>query len=78
MSGFDPALLAILREAEEAEITTRGTTIHRTIIWPVVDDRGRVFVRSVRGPRGRWYRDALADPAVSLAVGEARLELIPG
>jgi hypothetical protein len=43
------------------------------IIWVVVDD-GEVFVRSVRGDRGRWYREAVADPRVALHVAGRRLD----
>lgn len=63
--------LALLREAEEARIETSrhaGAPTRRTIIWVVVDDRGRALVRSVRGERGRWYRDLLANPAGILHV----------
>jgi len=74
MSGFDPAALALVAEAEEAiVITEAGGGEHRTIIWPVVDEEGRLFLRSVRGPRGRWYREAVAQPEVGLEVGDVRL-----
>lgn len=39
-----------------------------TPIWVVVDD-GEVFVRSVRGPRGRWYRDLIVEPRATLRAG---------
>ncbi len=39
----------------------------RTIIWVVVEG-GEVFVRSVLGEKGHWYRRAVADPEVSLIV----------
>ena len=44
-----------------------------TVIWAVVDATGRVLVRSVRGSRGRWYRDLLANPRGNLLVGEERI-----
>jgi len=69
--SFDPAIIARLRAAEEVEIETSaapGAIRHRTIIWIVVDEHDRVFIRSVRGPVGRWYREALANPNVSLEV----------
>ncbi|HEY6058238.1 MAG TPA: DUF2255 family protein, partial [Candidatus Limnocylindrales bacterium] len=58
---FDPADLRALERTEEVRIETRGAdgTVHRTIIWVVVHG-GDVFVRSVRGPSGRWYREACA------------------
>ena len=59
--------------ALEVEIETRrgeDAPVHRTIIWAVVDD-GDVFVRSLRGTSGRWYRELLSDPAAVLhAQGE--------
>jgi len=74
MTDLDPEAIARLRDAEEADvITDAGNGEHRTIIWPVVDDRGRLFVRSVRGPRGRWYREALAQPLITIELGDLRL-----
>jgi hypothetical protein len=66
---FEPAIVDRLRAAEEVEIETSaapGATRHRTIIWIVVDERDRVFIRSVRGAIARWYREAVAQPAVVL------------
>jgi len=54
--------------AREVEIETRrgeGAPVHRTIIWAVVDD-GDVFVRSLRGANGRWYRELMSDPTAVL------------
>src|SRR5207249_11611429 len=58
---------------EEVEIeTSRETgTSRRTIIWIVVDD-GRVYVRSVRGPGGKWYQRLRRDPAGALHVAGTR------
>ena len=66
--------LAALAAAEEIEIETRAAdgTVHRTIVWPVVRD-GVAYLRSFKGPAGRWYREALADPAVALLVDGRRL-----
>jgi hypothetical protein len=61
---------AAVDAAREVEIETRrgeGAPIHRTTIWAVVDD-GEVYVRSLHGARGRWYRELLADPAAVLHV----------
>jgi hypothetical protein len=69
---FAPDVLERLRDEEEVRIeTSRGpdAPTHRTIIWIVVDDRDRVLVRSVRGPRGRWYREALANPDCTVWIG---------
>lgn len=54
---FDQQTLDALRDEDEVRIeTSRGDAVHRTIIWVAVDG-DQVFVRSVRGPRGRWYRE---------------------
>ena len=68
---FAPADLAALEAAEEIEIETRASAdarAHRTIIW-IMTDGADAFVRSVRGPAGRWYREALADPRVVVHAG---------
>ena len=61
--------LALFDRSEEVDIETRapGGDSHRAIIWVVVD-AGDVFIRSVRGERGRWYREAVANPGVALLV----------
>jgi hypothetical protein len=63
-----------LETVEEIEIeTSRGgdAPVHRTIIWPAVD-QGEVYVRSLNGGRGRWYREALENPDVVIHFeGEA-------
>lgn len=66
--------LAALAAAEEIDIETRAAdgTVHRTIVWVMVRD-GAVYLRSYRGPSGRWYRETLADPAVALHVDGRRL-----
>ncbi len=59
-----------LESAEEIEIETSrggGAPVHRTIIWPAVDE-GEVYVRSLRGGAGRWYREAIENPEVVLHV----------
>lgn len=74
MNGFDPAAIARIGKAEEATVITEaGAGEHRTIIWPVVDESGRVLLRSVRGTRGRWYREAVAQPLIGLEVGDLQL-----
>jgi hypothetical protein len=66
--------LARIADAEEIEIETRSAEggTHRTIIWPVVRNDS-VLVRSVRGRTARWYREALADPAVAIHLDGQRL-----
>jgi hypothetical protein len=61
--------------AREVRIETQAATgeIHSTIVWIVVDD-GEVFVRSVRGEHGRWFREAMHDHDVTVDDSGRRLE----
>jgi hypothetical protein len=63
-----------LEAVEEVEIETRraeGASVHRTVIWVVVTD-GDVYVRSLRGEDGRWWRELIAMPDAALHIdGEA-------
>jgi hypothetical protein len=72
--SFSDDDLARLRAAEEVDIETMapGGPAHRTTIWVMVDGDD-AFVRSVRGERGRWYREATANPAVAIHVDGRRL-----
>ena len=76
MNGsFDAETLGLLDETREVRIETRrdaGSPEHRTIIWVVVVE-GEVFVRSVRGPKGRWYREISSNPEGALHVGDERI-----
>src|SRR3954454_20051134 len=67
--------LSLLAEAEEVDIETgpTGAASHRTTIWIVVDGSD-VFVRSVRGDAGRWYREAVDNPSVAIHVDGRRIE----
>jgi hypothetical protein len=56
----------------EVDIETRRSEdapVHRTTIWAVVDGDD-VFVRSLRGTAGSWYRELTANPAAVLHVAE--------
>ncbi|MFL5777514.1 MAG: nitroreductase/quinone reductase family protein [Chloroflexota bacterium] len=66
--------LGRVRAAEEVEIETQAPDgpAHRATIWVLVDGDD-VFVRSVRGESGRWFREASANPAVGLHVAGRRL-----
>ncbi|HUQ44354.1 MAG TPA: DUF2255 family protein [Candidatus Limnocylindria bacterium] len=72
---FAESDLALLGETKEIEIETRSASgeVHRTIIWPLVRD-GVVYLRSYKGPSGRWYREALADPGIALVSDGTRIE----
>jgi hypothetical protein len=59
-----------LDTVDEVDIETRRAAdapAHRTTIWVVVED-GDVFIRSLRGRSGRWYRELVANPDAVLHV----------
>ena len=67
--------VARLEAAVEIEIETEAdpsSPTHRTIVW-VVTDGPDVFLRSVRGATGRWYREATANPQVGVIVDGHRI-----
>jgi hypothetical protein len=73
--SFDSDTLLLIDGAREVRIETsrdEDAPTHRTTIWVVTVD-GTVFVRSVRGGKGRWYREASANPAAALHVGDERI-----
>ena len=71
---LDSADVAAIDRAQTVRIETAmpGGEVHRAIIWAVVDGDD-VFVRSWLGERGRWYREARANPAVVILVDERRI-----
>jgi hypothetical protein len=56
MAKFDADTLRALRDRQEVAIRTEKHPQTAVVIWIVVADDD-VFVRSVRGDKGRWYRD---------------------
>jgi hypothetical protein len=71
MNGFSTHDLARIDAALEVEIETwaaTGAPVHRVIIW-IVTDGGDVYVRSVQGSGGRWYRELMATKEAVLQVG---------
>ena len=60
-ASFPKAVVARFDATKTVEIETRSAkgTKHSVPIWIVVVD-GVPYVRSVRGPAGRWYRELLA------------------
>lgn len=62
--SFEPETLSTWNSTPEIDIeTSRGENapVHRTTIWIVIDGDA-AYVRSVRGPAGRWYREMRANP----------------
>jgi hypothetical protein len=73
--SHDAANLATLATAREVRLETTsldGTRSHLTTIW-VVTDHDQVFVRSVRGPAGRWFREVRRRPTALLHVAGLRI-----
>jgi hypothetical protein len=74
-TAFDEEVIQLLATIEEVDIETRAGSdapSHRVTIWVVVDGNA-AYVRSVRGARGRWYRDATAYPEAVLHAGARKL-----
>jgi hypothetical protein len=71
---FEESDLDLLASAKEIRVETRSQAgeVHKTIVWPLVRD-GVVYLRSYKGPSGRWYREALAEPAIALLFDRRRL-----
>ena len=73
--SFDRGTLSLWDETPEIEIETSrgaGAPVHRTVIWIVVDGDA-VYVRSVRGRSGRWYRELTANPRGAVHAGGRRV-----
>jgi hypothetical protein len=70
MASFDRETLRKLHDCKEVAIRTMKHPASAVIIWIVVSGT-EVFVRSVRGAKGRWYRDlATGGPATLEFNGE--------
>jgi hypothetical protein len=74
MPTFPPAVLKSFDETKVVHIETRSAkgTKHQIPIWIVVAD-GVPYVRSVRGPAGRWYRELLARGEGAVVSGGKRV-----
>ena len=73
-AGFSKDVLALLERENVVDMETRSPkgTKHSVPIWIVVVD-GVPYVRSVRGPRGRWYREVLARGEGAVVAGRKRV-----
>jgi hypothetical protein len=76
MATFSAAVLKSFDETKVVEIETRSAkgTKHLIPIWIVVVD-GVPYVRSVRGPAGRWYRELLARGDGAVVAGGKRVPM---
>lgn len=71
---FDTNVLNQLAHIDEVDIETYSGTgqTHRIIIWVVVDDH-KVYVRSFRGEKGRWYQEIMANRSGAIHMDGQRL-----
>ena len=71
---FDAETLDLLARTKEVRIETSraGGPVHSAMSWIVVDGHD-VFIRSFRGERGRWYREARAHPEIAILAGDLRI-----
>ena len=72
MTNFDADTLRELRDVREVAIRTEKHRNSAVVIWVVVADN-EVFVRSVYGARGRWYRDLAAGGPATVEFAGRRL-----
>jgi hypothetical protein len=69
---FDADVLDTLRSHQEIGIRTSRNRQRPVTIWIVVVDDA-VYVRSVRGPQGKWYLAARADGEATLVIDRREL-----
>ena len=74
MAKFDADTLRELRDCNEVAIRTEKHPGSAVVIWVVVAD-DEVFVRSVRGSKGRWYRDLATGGSATVEFAGRRLEV---
>ena len=74
MAKFDADTLLELRNLRELSIRTEKHPESPVVIWVVVAG-DEVFVRSVRGGKGRWYRDLATGGSATLEFAGRRLEV---
>ena len=74
MAGFPADVVERFDKEKTVEIETQSPagTKHSVPIWIMVVD-GVPYVRSVRGPKGRWYRELLARGEGAVVAGGKRV-----
>jgi hypothetical protein len=72
MTTFDQDTLQRLHDTQEIAIRTGKNPDNPVTIWVAVAE-DQVFVRSVRGPRGRWYKDLAAGGPAELEFAGRKL-----
>jgi len=78
MAIFDAEILHALRDRQEVAIRTERHPANAVTIWVVVSNT-EVFVRSVRGAKGRWYNDlARGGPAtIDIEGQQVAVQAVP-
>lgn len=76
--AFPQLLITRMDVAKEVDIETRSPEgkVNRVTIWIVIVD-GVPYVRSVRGTRGRWYREITGRKEGVLHVGSRKVPVRP-
>ncbi len=77
MTAWDPDDLAAMDGAEELLVAahrTDGTLRPATIVWHVVVD-GALFIRSVHGEAGGWYRAVRRTGTGTVEAGGVRADV---
>lgn len=72
MTKFDTETLGELRDVHEVAIRTEKHPERAVVIWVVVAE-DKVFVRSWRSAKGRWYRDLATGGPATLEFAGRRL-----
>jgi hypothetical protein len=72
MANFDADTVDELRRVQEVTVRTEKHPKTAVVIWVAVAD-DEVFVRSVHGTKGRWYRDLAAGGPATLEFAGRRL-----
>lgn len=74
MASFPADVVERFDKEKTVEIETQSPagTKHSVPIWIMVVD-GVPYVRSVRGPKGRWYRELLARGEGAVVAGGKRV-----
>src|SRR6202030_3069044 len=72
MTNFDADILCELRDLQEVAIRTEKHPNTAVVIWVAVADE-EVILRSVRGTKGRWYRDLAAGGPATLEFAGRQL-----
>jgi hypothetical protein len=74
MANFDADTLRELHDVRELAIRTGKHPETAVVIW-VVAAEDEIFVRSVHGSKGRWYRDLAAGGLATLELPGHRLKV---